>query len=129
MRIKLNSIMVDDQQKALDFYTDILGFEKSLDIPVGEFRWLTVKSPEGGETELSLEPNVNPAGKTFQEAMFEQGIPFTAFEVDDVDAEFERLSGRGVAFTTEPTDAGEVKFAILVDTCGNLIQLYQPKAA
>jgi len=125
MRIKLNAIFVEDQQKALDFYTNILGFEKSQDIPVGEFRWLSVKSPEGGDTELSLEPNVNPAAKTFQEALFEQGIPITAFEVDDVEAEFHRLSNLGVVFTMEPTKAGAVSLSVFVDTCGNLIQIYQ----
>ncbi len=125
MKIKLSGIFVDDQQKALDFYTNILGFKKSQDIPVGEFRWLSVKSPEGGDTELSLEPNANPAAKTFQEALFEQGIPMNAFEVDDLEAEFRRLSDLGVKFTTEPTEAGNVSLAIFVDTCGNLIQIYQ----
>lgn len=126
MRIRLNSIFVDDQQKALDFYTRILGFKKSDDIPVGEFRWLTVASPEGGDTELSLEPNANPAAKAYQEALFKQGIPITAFEVDDMDLEFQRLSALGVAFTTNPTDAGPVTLAVFADTCGNLIQIYQP---
>lgn len=125
MKIKLSGIFVDDQQKALDFYTNILGFKKSQDIPVGEFRWLSVKSPEGGDTELSLEPNANPAAKTFQEALFEQGIPINAFEVDDLEAEFRRLSDLGVKFTTEPTEAGDVSLAVFVDTCGNLIQIYQ----
>jgi len=125
MRIRLNSIFVDDQQKALDFYTSILGFEKREDIPVGEFRWLTFASPEGGDAELSLEPNVNPAAKAYQEALFEQGIPITAFEVDDMDLEFQRLSALGVAFTTNPTDAGPVIMAVFADTCGNLIQIYQ----
>lgn len=125
MKIKLNGIFVDDQQKALNFYTDILGFRKSQDIPLGDFRWITVASPEGGGAELSLEPNVNPAAKAFQEALFEQGIPMTAFEVDDLEAEFSRLSDLGVVFTTEPTNAGEVTMAVFVDTCGNLIQLYQ----
>jgi catechol 2,3-dioxygenase-like lactoylglutathione lyase family enzyme len=125
LKIKLNSIFVDDQQKALDFYTDILGFKKSQDIPVGEFRWIQLASPEGGDAELSLEPNANPAAKTYQEALFEQGIPITAFEVDDLDAEFRRLSDLGVAFTTEPTNAGNVSLAVFVDTCGNLIQIYQ----
>lgn len=129
MRIKLTSIVVDDQQKALDFYTKTLGFKPSQDIPVGEFRWITVASPEGGDAELSLEPNVNPAAKTFQEAMFEQGIPLTAFEVDDVDAEFQRLSDLGVKFTTKPMNAGDVKLAAFADTCGNIIQIYQPGAA
>lgn len=126
MKIKLCSIFVDDQQKALDFYTGTLGFLKSRDIPVGEFRWLTVKSPEGGETELSLEPNANPAAKTYQEAIFKQGIPATAFEVLDIQAEFRRLSDVGVAFTSEPTNAGPVTLAVFADTCGNLIQIYQP---
>jgi predicted enzyme related to lactoylglutathione lyase len=126
MRIKLNSIMVDDQNKALKFYTEVLGFQKKTEIPVGEYRWLTVISPEGpDDLELSLEPNANPAGKTFQQALFAQGIPATAFEVTDVEAEFKRLTGLGVAFTREPTTAGAVKIAIFADTCGNLIQLYQ----
>lgn len=128
MRIKLNSIMVDDQQKALDFYTTVLGFKKKQDIPVGEYKWLTVVSPEGpDDVELALEPNANPAGKTFQQAMFEQGIPATAFEVDDIQAEYERLRRKGVAFTKEPTPAGPVTFAVFSDTCGNLIQIYQPE--
>lgn len=126
MRIKLIGIVVDDQQKALDFYTNVLGFKKSQDIPVGEFRWITVASPEGGDAELSLEPNANPIAKTFQEALFEQGIPITAFEVDDLESEYRKLSDLGVVFTTEPTDAGDVTLAVFVDTCGNLIQIYQP---
>ena len=125
MKIKLCSIFVDDQQKALNFYTETLGFLTGEDIPVGEFRWITVKSPEGGETELSLEPNALPAAKTFQEAIFEQGIPATAFEVDDIQGEFRRLSDLGVVFTSEPTEAGPVTLAIFADTCGNLIQIYQ----
>ena len=129
MRIKLYGIFVDDQQKALDFYTNVLGFKKSQDIPVGEFRYITVASPEGGDAELSLEPNVNPAAKTYQEALFEQGIPITAFEVDDLASEFRRLSNLGVAFTTEQTNAGDVTFAVFVDTCGNLIQIYQTSAS
>jgi catechol 2,3-dioxygenase-like lactoylglutathione lyase family enzyme len=127
MRIKLTSIMVDDQDKALKFYTETLGFKKKHEIPVGEYRWLTVVSREGpADVELSLEPNANPAGKTFQQALFEQGIPATAFEVDDVHAEYARLGALGVAFTREPTQAGPVVITILSDTCGNLIQLYQP---
>lgn len=128
MKIKLNSIIVDDQQKALDFYTNVLGFNKSQDIPVGEYRWIQLASPEGGDAELSLEPNVNPAAKEFQEALFEQGIPITAFEVDDLESEFRRLSDLDVEFTSEPTNAGDVTFAVFVDTCGNLIQIYQPEA-
>jgi catechol 2,3-dioxygenase-like lactoylglutathione lyase family enzyme len=127
MRIKLNSILVDDQEKALRFYTDVLGFKKKHDIPVGEFRWITVVSPDGpDDVELVLEPNANPAAKTYQAALFEQGIPLTAFEVSDIQAEYERLKQRGVAFKREPTAMGPVTLAILADTCGNLIQLYQP---
>jgi catechol 2,3-dioxygenase-like lactoylglutathione lyase family enzyme len=130
MRIKLTSIMVDNQDKALTFYSEVLGFVKKHDIPVGEFRWITVVSPEGrDDLELALEPNANPAGKTFQEAIFTQGIPMSAFEVDDMEAEFRRLKGLGVVFTKEPTRAGPVTIAIFSDTCGNLIQLYQRNAA
>ena len=129
MRIKLTSLMVDDQDKALKFYTDVLGFLKKHDIPVGEYRWMTVVSPEGpNDIELSLEPNANPAGRTFQEALFKQGIPATAFEVSDIKTEFDRLKAKGVVFTKEPTNAGPVTIAIFADTCGNLIQLYQPNA-
>jgi glyoxylase I family protein len=127
MRIKLTSIMVDDQDKGLTFYTEILGFRKKHDIPVGEYRWITVVSPEGpGDVELALEPNANPAGKTFQEAMFTQGIPLAAFEVSDIAQEYQRLTAKGVAFTRQPIQAGPVTIAIFADTCGNLIQLYQP---
>jgi len=125
MRIKLNSVIVDDQEKALNFYTKVLGFVPSQDIPVGEFRWITVRSPEGGDAEVTLEPNANPAAKTYQEALFEQGIPLTAFEVDDVRAEHDRLRQLGVQFTTPPTEAGPVTLAVFSDTCGNLIQIYQ----
>lgn len=126
MRIKLTSVLVDDQDKALEFYTKKLGFIESHNIPVGEFRWLTVRSPEGGDAEVTLEPNANPAAKVFQEALFEQGIPLTAFEVDDVEAEYRRLQEEGVRFTTPPTDAGPTRIAVFADTCGNLIQIYQP---
>lgn len=127
MRIKLTSIMVDDQDKAIRFYTDVLGFKKKHDIPVGEFRWITVTSPEGpGDLELALEPNANPAGQAFQEAMFKQGIPLAAFEVSDINAEFARLSAKNVAFVRPPAQAGPVTLAVFADTCGNLIQLYQP---
>lgn len=126
MKIKLTSVLVDDQDKALKFYTDVLGFKKKHDIPVGEFRWITVTSPEGPDDhELVLEPNANPAAKTFQKAMFDQGIPLTAFEVDDIQQEFERLKARGVAFTQPPTHAGAVTISLFADTCGNLIQIYQ----
>ena len=127
MRIKLNSIMVENQDQALKFYTEVLGFKKKHDIPVGEYRWITLVSPEGpDDLELALEPNANPAAKTFQQAMFEQGIPLTAFEVTDLQAEFARLKAHHVAFTREPTPAGPVLIAVFSDTCGNLIQLYQP---
>jgi len=126
MRIRLTSIMVDDQEKALRFYTNVLGFEKKRDIPVGEYRWITVTSPEGpDDLELALEPNANPAGKAFQTAMFAQRIPVAAFEVEDIAGEFKRLTGHGVVFTTEPTPAGPIKLAVFADTCGNLIQIYQ----
>jgi len=127
MRIKLTSIMVEDQTRALAFYTGVLGFKKKRELPVGEYRWITVVSAEGpDDVELSLEPNANPAAKTFQRAMFDQGIPLAAFEVADIGAEFARLKGLGVAFTREPTRMGPVTIALLSDTCGNLIQLYQP---
>jgi glyoxylase I family protein len=127
MRIKLTTLMVDNQDKALAFYSAVLGFVKKHDIPVGEFRWITVVSPEGpDDLELSLEPNANPAGKAFQDAMFNQGIPLAAFEVSDMDQECRRLKSLGVVFTKEPTRAGPVTIAICSDTCGNLIQLYQP---
>jgi catechol 2,3-dioxygenase-like lactoylglutathione lyase family enzyme len=129
MRIRLTSIMVDEQEKALRFYTDVLGFKKKHDIPVGEYRWITVTSPEGpDDVELALEPNANPAGKAFQSAMFAQGIPIAAFEVSDIAGEFKRLTAKGVAFTKEPGAAGPVILAIFADTCGNLIQLYQMAA-
>jgi len=130
MRIKLTSIMVDDQEKGLRFYTDVLGFTKKHDIPVGEYRWITVTAADGrDDLELALEPNANPAGRAFQEAMFSQGIPIAAFEVADVADEFRRLTAHGVAFTQQPFDAGPVSMAVFADTCGNLIQLYQPKSA
>ena len=127
MRIKLTSIMVDDQNKAERFYTEVLGFVKKVEIPMGEFRWLTVVSADGrDDLQLSLEPNANPAGRAFQDAMFQQGIPVAAFEVDDIDREFKRLRALGVVFTMDPTPVGEVSIAIFADTCGNLLQLYQP---
>ncbi len=126
MRIKLTSILVDDQEKALRFYTNVLGFVAKHDIPVGEYRWITVVSPDREDLELVLEPNANPAGKAFQEAMFAQGIPLTAFEVVDLDAEVARLRDAGVVFTGPPVQAGPVRIALFADTCGNLIQLYQP---
>ena len=126
MRIKLSSIMVDDQDKALRFYTEVFGFVKKHDIPVGEFRWITVVAPDGpGDVELALEPNANPIGKTFQEGIFKQGIPATAFEVENIEQEFQRLKALGVAFTQGPSRRGPVTIAVCADTCGNLIQLYQ----
>jgi catechol 2,3-dioxygenase-like lactoylglutathione lyase family enzyme len=126
MRIKLTSIMVDDQDKALTFYTRVLGFQKKHEFPVGAYKWLTVVSPEGPQDiELSLEPNANPAAKTFQKAMFDQKIPLAAFEVGDLEKEFARLRGLGVVFISEPTKMGPVTLAVMSDTCGNLIQLYQ----
>jgi len=128
MRIHLTSILVDDQDKALRFYTDVLGFTKKHDIPVGEYRWITVTGERSDDLELALEPNANPAGKAFQEAMFTQGIPVAAFEVADLVREVERLRAAGVVFTTMPTQMGPVSIAVCSDTCGNLIQLYQPPA-
>jgi predicted enzyme related to lactoylglutathione lyase len=127
MRITLTSIMVDDQEKALRFYTEVVGFRKNLDIPVGEYRWITLVAPEGAEgVELALEPNANPAAKAFQKAMFEQGIPMTSFESRDIEAEAARLKNAGVVFTKAPTRAGPVTIAVFADTCGNLIQMHQP---
>jgi glyoxylase I family protein len=126
MHIRLTSVMVDDQEKALRFYTDVLGFRKKKDFPVGEYRWITVTSPDGPDNvELALEPNAHPAAKTFQQTMFAQGIPLAAFEVDDLPAEFARLSAQRVAFTKPPTPAGPVMLAVFADSCGNLIQIYQ----
>lgn len=126
MKIVVTSVMVDDQEKALKFYTDILGFEKKHDVPMGEFRWLTVVSPQDPTgTELLLEPDAHPAAKPFKEALVDDGIPFTSFGVDDVKADFERLSTRGVRFTQPPTEMGPVTTAVFDDTCGNLIQIAQ----
>jgi catechol 2,3-dioxygenase-like lactoylglutathione lyase family enzyme len=117
MKIKLTSLMVDDQAKALAFYTDVLGFVKKQDFPAGEYRWITVVSPDGrDDLELSLEPNVKPAAKTFQQAMFAEGVPLAAFEVSDMAAEYARLTKAGVAFTQSPMNAGPVTIAIFADT-------------
>ena len=125
MKIKLTSVLVDDQDKALKFYTEVLGFVKKRDIPAGEFKFLTVVSPEEPDgTELLLEPNENPAAKTFQKAIFEQGIPLAAFAVEDIQKEYERMKKLGVVFTMEPTKMGPVTQAVFDDTCGNLIQIY-----
>jgi catechol 2,3-dioxygenase-like lactoylglutathione lyase family enzyme len=126
MKIVVTSVLVDDQDKALTFYTDVLGFEKKQDVPMGQFRWLTVVSPQDPNgTELLLEPDAHPAAKPFKNALVEDGIPYTSFGVDDVKADFERLSGRGVRFTQPPTEMGPVTTAVFDDTCGNLIQIAQ----
>jgi predicted enzyme related to lactoylglutathione lyase len=129
MKIQLNSVLVEDQDKALQFYTQILGFVLKRNIPLGEDKWLTVVSPEGPQdVELLLEPNSNPAAKTFQKAIFEQGIPLTAFAVDDIQKEYARLKKLGVEFNMEPTNMGMTTMAVFDDTCGNLIQIYQVTA-
>jgi catechol 2,3-dioxygenase-like lactoylglutathione lyase family enzyme len=126
MRIKLTSVLVDDQDKALHFYTHVLGFQKKTEVPLGEHRWLTVVSPEDPDgTELVLEPDSHPAAKPFKAALVSDGIPFSAFAVDDVRTEFERLRALGVEFTQEPAEMGPVTIAVLDDTCGNLIQIDQ----
>jgi catechol 2,3-dioxygenase-like lactoylglutathione lyase family enzyme len=126
MRIKLNSLFVDDQDKALRFYTDVLGFRKKQDFPIGGARWITVVSPEGADDlELVLEPNSHPAASAYQSALRKDGIPVTAFESADIRSEVQRLKEKGVVFTIEPTVAGTVTIAIFSDTCGNLIQIYQ----
>lgn len=129
IRINLASVLVDDQAKALAFYTDVLGFVKKNDIPMGgEFRWLTVVSPADPDgVELVLEPDAHPAAGPWKQALVADGIPVTSFAVDDVRAEFERLRARGVRFVQEPTEMGPVTTAILDDTCGNLIQLAELK--
>ena len=128
MRINVTSVLVDDQDKALRFYTDVLGFVKKTEIPLGEHRWLTVVSPEEPEgTELLLEPDGHPAVRPFKQALVEDGIPFTSFAVDDADQEFERLRGLGVRFTQEPVEMGPARTAVFDDTCGNLIQIASQK--
>src|SRR5699024_6855343 len=123
-RINVTSVFVDDQAKALAFYTDKLGFLKKNDVPLGEARWLTVVSPADPDgVELLLEPDGHPAARPFKDAIAADGIPYTSFAVDDVYAEVERLKGLGVTFTQEPTDMGPVVTAVLDDTCGNLIQI------
>ena len=126
MKINLSSVLVDDQDKALTFYTEVLGFVKKMEVPLGKFKWLTVVSPEGpDDIELLLEPNENPAAKTFQAAMFQQSIPLTSFAVQDIQKEFERLTKLGVAFRSKPTKMGPVTIAVFDDTCGNFIQIAQ----
>jgi len=124
MKINLTSVLVDDQEKALRFYTEVLGFEKKTDVPLGEHRWITVVSPEDRDgTELLLEPDEHPAARPFKEALVADGIPFTSFAVGDVQGEADRLKDLGVRFTQEPTQMGPVTTAVLDDTCGNLIQI------
>jgi catechol 2,3-dioxygenase-like lactoylglutathione lyase family enzyme len=124
MRINLASVLVDDQDKALRFYTDILGFTKKTDVPLGEYRWLTLVSPDAPDgVELLLEPDSHPAARPFKQALVDDGIPFTSFAVEDVHAEFDRLRGLGVRFVQEPAAMGPVTTAVFDDTCGNLIQI------
>lgn len=127
MQITLASIFVEDQDRALRFYTDVLGFNKKHDIPMGEFRWLTVTSPEGvAGVELVLEPMAFPPARVYQKALFEAGIPATAFMSADIHAEFQHFKARGVKFRGEPTTMGPVTIVLFEDTCGNLINLVQP---
>ncbi len=126
MKIKLTSIVVDNQENALKIYTGILGFIKKTEIPIGEHKWLTVVSPEEQDgVELVLEPIGFPPAKVYQQALFEAGIPLTAFHVDNVDEEYKRLLSLGVSFSMPPTEMGATKIAVLNDTCGNNIQLFQ----
>jgi predicted enzyme related to lactoylglutathione lyase len=127
MKITLASIFVEDQDRALRFYTDVLGFDKKHDIPMGEFRWLTVTSPEGvSGVELVLEPMAFPPARVYQKALYDAGIPATAFMSADIKAEFQRLKAQGVKFRGEPTKMGPVIVVLFEDTCGNLINLVQP---
>jgi catechol 2,3-dioxygenase-like lactoylglutathione lyase family enzyme len=127
MQIKFTSILVEDQSKALEFYTAVLGFRKLSDIPMGEHRWLTVVSPDGVDgAEVVLEPMAFPPARTWQKALFDAGIPATAFISKDVDAEYKRLVARGVRFRGEPQQMGPIKAVIFEDGCGNLINLVQP---
>ncbi len=127
MQITLTSLMVEDQEKALAFYTNIIGFEKKHDIPMGAFRWLTVTAPEGiAGVELVLEPMAFPPARTYQQALYEAGIPATAFITQDIAAEYARLKALGVVFRGEPVNAGPVTVVLFEDTCGNLINLVQP---
>ena len=129
MKIYLTSIFVNNQDEALKFYTEVLGFVKKDEVPLGEFKWLTVVSPEGpGEIELLLEPNENSAAQTYQKALFEGGIPAAQFKGEDIHAEYRRLTARGVKFTVEPTRIDNYSIAVFDDTCGNLIQIVQIEA-
>jgi len=129
MKMYIKSVMVDDQAKALAFYTEKLGFQVKHDIPMGEHRWITlVSGEEPGGVELALEPNAYPAAKALQDSLRADGIPWTAFSVDDIDAEVTRLEAAGVSFTQPPMKAGGVTMAVFDDSCGNLIQLIQLEA-
>lgn len=129
MRINLASILVDDQAKALQFYTEVLGFLEKTNVPVGESRWITVVSSEQPDgTELVLEPDSHPAVRPFKAALVADGIPYTSFAVDNVEVEYERLSGLGVRFTQSPVNVGTVTIAVFDDTCGNLIQIAHENA-
>jgi catechol 2,3-dioxygenase-like lactoylglutathione lyase family enzyme len=126
MKIALTSVLVDDQEKALSFYRDVLGFRLKADVPMGEHRWLTLVSPDDPDgVQLLLEPDAHPAAKPFKAALMADGVPYTSFEVEDVHAEHARLSAVGVRFTQPPTAMGPVTTAVLDDTCGNLIQIAQ----
>ncbi|MXX92196.1 MAG: VOC family protein [Chloroflexi bacterium] len=126
MRIILTGVFVDDQDKALKFYTETLGFVLKHDVPAGEYRWITVVSPDDSDgTELLLEPNENPVAQAYQKGLFDQGIPANSFGVTDIHTEHERLKALGVSFTMEPTEMGPVTIAVFDDTCGNLIQMMQ----
>jgi len=129
MQIKFVSVPVEDQERALQFYTNILGFKKVADVPVGEARWLTVTSPDGpAGVELLLEPMAFPPAREYQKALFDAGIPATAFVTTDIHGDFERLKSAGVVFRGDPVDMGTVTGVVFEDTCGNLIQLIQPAA-
>lgn len=126
MRIKLTSVLVDDQEKALKFYTEVLGFVKKTEVPLGKHKWLTVVSKEERDgVELVLEPIAFEPAKVYQEELFKAGIPLTAFNVDNVDEEYERLLNLGVTFSMKPTEMGPTKLAVFCDTCGNNIQIFQ----
>ncbi len=127
MRVNLSSILVDDQEKALKFYTSKLGFTKKTDMPIGKYRWLTVISPDGSsDVELVLEPMEFPPAKDYQLALFTAGVPITAFLTDDIDQEYKQLKRKGVVFRGEPQAVGPIKSVMFEDTCGNLINLVQP---
>jgi catechol 2,3-dioxygenase-like lactoylglutathione lyase family enzyme len=128
MKIVVTSVLVDDQDKALAFYTNVLGFSKKTDVPLGDAKWLTVVGPnEPDGVELLLEPDGHPAAKPFKQALVQDGIPFTSFGVTDIQAEYQRLTAAGVKFTQPPVEMGPVITAVFDDTCGNLIQIAQMK--